>query len=471
MEVRILQELKPYSIYELENELGLNEEDLNNALKTLSMMNIVRKLSIDTSKTELEELLEIDNLEDLSIKLDGKMYLFKFVGMLVVGNTCLIVYPKYQNNYEEDKNNNFKILKQLILVIRKYKSKQQNVGVNDSIDIDSFNILSLALELISNYHENGLYRNDREIIELNGEGEILWNKTINENQAIFSNGVPIYLDTYTLNQENNETDYFRRLHATVITEICKKLEDVLKIIDIDSINISSESISNFGSNEFIIYRLNQELSTQFVTYKQNILNTIKKYIEQDMSKSNSNSISFVGTNSFNLVWEDVCSKVMGDCIDKPIKDLGLKYSENTKDSALVSDIIEKPKWKHNDSGNIYKAKGTLIPDIITIKDNKLSIYDAKYYRIRLDEYGVDRQPGISDVTKQYLYELAFKRFAEENNLTIDGNAFLMPIDSAFEKKLGVVSMDIFNMFGNIKFNDIEVILKPCEEMYDRYLNS
>ena len=41
------------------------------------------------------------------------------------------------------------------------------------------------------------------------------------------------------------------------------------------------------------------------------------------------------------------------------------------------------------------------------------LYDAKYYKIHLNESGVSRQPGVGDVTKQYLYELAYKELAKK----------------------------------------------------------
>lgn len=469
MYIATMQELKPYSFFDLQNEFHTSEEELKNILKSLSLMNIVKKLSKDVSKVELEELLETDSLEKLNTELEGNMYVFKYVGMLAIGNVCLLIYPKYAVSYLNDSINNFQKLKQLISVIRKYQSKVQKIGFNSQVDVDNFNLLSIALELIYSYYDHGLYSNDKQIIEQNGFGEILWEKTINESTAYFSNGLPIYLDTFTVNQENNEQDYFRRLHAFILSEVCEKLKDILRILDIDTINISSEKREHFGNSEYISYRINQELSSQFVTFKQNILNLLKKYIEEDSGKNSSTNISFVGTNSFNLVWEDVCSEVMDDCINKSIKELGLGYSKNPKQSALLSDIIAKPKWKHNISGNIHVANKTLIPDIVTIHGNKLSIYDAKYYKIKLDDKGVDKQPGVGDITKQYLYELAYKDFAKENNLVIDSNAFLMPTDGKEEKKVGTASMDIFYGLGDIRLHDIDVILKPCEEMYKAYL--
>ena len=469
MYIATMQELKPYSFFDLQNEFHTSEEELKNILKSLSLMNIVKKLSKDVSKVELEELLETDSLEKLNTELEGNMYVFKYVGMLAIGNVCLLIYPKYAVSYLNDSINNFQKLKQLISVIRKYQSKVQKIGFNSQVDVDNFNLLSIALELIYSYYDHGLYSNDKQIIEQNGFGEILWEKTINESTAYFSKGLPIYLDTFTVNQENNEQDYFRRLHAFILSEVCEKLKDILRILDIDTINISSEKREHFGNSEYISYRINQELSSQFVTFKQNILNLLKKYIEEDSGKNSSTNISFVGTNSFNLVWEDVCSEVMDDCINKSIKELGLGYSKNPKQSALLSDIIAKPKWKHNISGNIHVANKTLIPDIVTIHGNKLSIYDAKYYKIKLDDKGVDKQPGVGDITKQYLYELAYKDFAKENNLVIDSNAFLMPTDGKEEKKVGTASMDIFYGLGDIRLHDIDVILKPCEEMYKAYL--
>lgn len=45
----------------------------------------------------------------------------------------------------------------------------------------------------------------------------------------------------------------------------------------------------------------------------------------------------------------------------------------------------------------------------------------------------------------------------------------MPIDEKEEKKIGTASMEIFYGLENIRLYDIDVILKPCEEMYEIYL--
>lgn len=470
MRVNILKELKPYSFFELQEMFCVSEDKLKNMLKSLSMMNITRRLTKNLSNIELSELVDIENIHELNMLLEGNIFVFKYVGILVIGNICLIIYPKYVNNFLIDRNNDFKLFNQIISVIMKYKARYQYIGVNEAVESLSSNFLSLALDLIYSYHEYGLYNNDEVIYEINGDGEILWDKTINENTVYFSNDVPIYLDTITVNQKTNESDYFRKLHALIVTLICDKLEDLLNILGIENINISTEKLDNFGNREYILYRLKNELTTQFVTWKQDVLVLLKKIIEEDFSGENSESLSFVGTTSYASVWEDVCSVVMGNCMKKKLKELGLKYSKINKDSALILDVISKPLWFHNESKITHNAQKTLKPDIITIENNCLNIYDAKYYNIILDEINLKNNPGVGDVTKQYLYELAYTKFAQENNLKINSNAFLFPTDDKVERSIGFVNIDLLHSFGEIKLKDIELILKPCEEMYCKYLN-
>lgn len=66
----------------------------------------------------------------------------------------------------------------------------------------------------------------------------------------------------------------------------------------------------------------------------------------------------------------------------------MKYSKNEKQSTLLLDVITKPRWKHRESGKVHSANKILIPDIVTIKVDKLSIYDTKYYKIKLEEQGL-----------------------------------------------------------------------------------
>lgn len=472
MDVKIVQELKPYSFEQIVNWLGREEEEAKVTVDSLVLLNILKKLTSHEQKMELEDLLDVESFEEIEDSVNKNMYVFKYVGMVMVGDCCFFVYPKYILDINEDKENNYKKFKQILSVIRKYQAKEQFYNVDGLEEIKEFNLLAFTLDLLQDYHENGIYSNDKTIAEENGFGEILWDKTINEQNIYFSNGVPVYLDLYTVNNILNEEDLFRRLHRCIISRCSEEIKEILKVLEIDQVSISSEKIEDFGSKEYLTYEIKQELSQQFITRKQEVLHKMISYINRDSVQNSLEKISFVGTNSFNLVWEDVCAYVMEDSLNKTLSELGLKPYGDKKSSDTLIDLIPKPKWKHLKSGKVHSAKRTLIPDLISVSNGRLSIYDAKYYKIHLNEIGVSRQPGVGDITKQYLYELAYKELAEENNLLIDKNAFVMPSDSSEEESIGIASINLFSIYDETTtFNDIEVILKPCEDMFEKYLNN
>ena len=77
---------------------------------------------------------------------------------------------------------------------------------------------------------------------------------------------------------------------------------------------------------------------------------------------------------------------------------------------------------------------------------------------------------MGDVTKQYLYEMAYQDFAKTNNLQITRNAFLMPTDKETEFTLGKVDINFF-MQQSLRLKPIEVVLLPYKSAYDFYLKN
>lgn len=474
MNTLLLKELERYTFTELKVMFKVNEEKLHKILNRLYDMKIVKKIMKGTSKSELEELLSVEDIDELDIFFEETIYLFKYVGLIVIEDKCLIIYPKYVFNYKEDIHNNFNVLKQLIKVIINFQFRNQKLGLGDETEYDYFNVLSIGLEVINNFHEFGLYSNNRVFIEENGDGEVLWEKTINEKDMYLIDGTPIYLDTYTVNQLNDKQDYFRKLNIFVISDICEKYKKILNIIGIESIQLTSEIESSFGSKNYIIHKINQELSKQYVTYKQHILKTIRNYIDNNAKQKASDKVLFVGTTNFNKIWEDVCKTILADKLDIQLKKINLpkelsnKYDGNNK----LINIIERPIWEIK--GIIYKAK-TLIPDIISIYKDKneefrFIIFDAKYYKIKLEKQKIQGQPGIESITKQYLYQLSYKRFLEEHGFKKNSirNCFLLPTDGDNIGKLGVVRM---SMLDEIGLESIQIRLLPARKVYDLYLKN
>lgn len=473
------RELKRYTFKNILEKLSLNDDKgkvLVNRLKSYGVLKTVRKIPNEINLSEIDDE-EIDIFEDEADS-SSIYYVFKFVGIVTIRDTILICYPKYINKTLEPENE----MKEILKVIKKYSSDEQVISLyNGDSDDKSFNFLAIILFLIDDYYNNGLYSNHEEIIEINGEGDILWDKTINETYAYISNNKPYYLELYTENSVEDGNDYFTRLHKYVLTECSNRLNSskINNLFDIESINLFEGTIEEFGDKEYILYSLERELNVQYITRKQRILKTLYAYIVHNKAAVDGLGISFYGTNHFNLVWEKVCANVFNDKLNEKISMLPLALAPKYKDKGdkTLSELIEKPLWKTYESSNeilVRKANKTLTPDLISIfkieDEYGFAIFDAKYYNIGFEKEKVYNQPGVGDVTKQYLYQLAYKNFIESNGYKFVVNAFLVPNEGEDIRNIGQAEMTILSNLKNNNLKNIEIIELPTRKMYELYIN-
>ena len=355
---------------------------------------------------------------------------------------------------------------------------------NESDDGGSFNLLAVMLYLLQDYYDNGIYTNDVEVIETNGTGEILWDRTINETFSYISNNRPYYTELQTKKRVSDEYDFIRRLYACILTKFSKELEesDLPELFNIATVELSEEQVDDFGDDDYILYRIQNELNVQYNTRKQLVLKAMYEYIAQKASFNYIDSFSIYGTNSFNLVWEKVCAQNFGNVLDLKLSELPLGVCDDYKDSKdnTLLEIIDRPVW-HRNAGDISDGKSdTLRPDLISIYECGDSgeycfgIYDAKYYNIdfhsNLSGYRVIGQPGVGDVTKQYLYQLAYDDFITKQGYKYVQNMFFCP-DEAGDKEYGWVQMDMLHQIGDKKLENVAVVKLCASEMYDLYLEN
>lgn len=187
-----------------------------------------------------------------------------------------------------------------------------------------------------------------------------------------------------------------------------------------------------------------------------------------------------GTNSFNLVWEKVCAEVMDNQLQKPIGGLRLpvplvEQYRNMRHKKLI-DLIDKPQWSGtapNGEPFVKQAEDTLIPDLISIVnvngDYQFIIFDAKYYNIQLEQNKkLCGQPGIESITKQYLYQLAYRPFVEAHQIRTVRNCFLMPTAGSEVAEKGIVSLGMLQSLG---LQNIQIRLLPASIMYKHYVDN
>lgn len=472
---RYVKEQKRYSREELKDMFEVSEEQLINIIKKLKEFNVLKAVKNEKKQMDMSELLDEDvevvDEENMSIK---HLYVFTFVGIIIVESLILKCYPKYITNEDSFLENK---MCQIMRVLRKYDAKEQIIKLyNDGDNNKAFNLLAAMVYLINDYYENGLYTNEQQIVEVNGSGNIDWNRTINQTYPIIQGNTPYYMELHTRKRVIDDYNFFKKLHEIVLTECSKEIKkaDLLNILDLNEIELSEDELCDLGDREYIIYRIQNERNIQFNTRKQELLSIIEAYISRKGSLYDIDNFSMFGTNSFNLVWEEVCAKILDNKLEQPIgtinalKKIDKSYNPESK---LIS-IIEKPHWSGYNAGTMFTvdANDTLIPDLISIQivDGmvEFDIFDAKYYVTRINEKGVKGQPGIESITKQYLYQLAYKEFIKKSNIDRVNNCFLMPSDEEQVDIQGNVRMDMMFMF---ELEDIKVRKIPATYAYHKYI--
>lgn len=473
------RELKHYKLSDISMELNIEAEETKRLIGILKKYGIVK--AVKASKPEYEDLSNQDIiLTDVVENNLEIQYVFDFVGVVMLEGYVFKCYPKYISSTVKP----IEQLKKVLKVIKKYNDKEQLVYLfNGQDDNKIFNRLAVSLYLLEDYFQYGIYTNQHDVIEINGEGEILWDKTINETFALLQNNRPYYVELQTQNLVDDDADYIKSLHECVLTQCTLELKKagILELFDIAEVELTGCCLNEFGDVDYIKYRLNQELHSQFITRKQTLLKTIYTYVANENVEQDNLSFSLYGTNSFNLIWEKVCAINFGSVLNKKLYELPLELSEDyeSRKNKRLIDIIDKPHW-HRRLPYVGDAKGdTLKPDLICIypcsdKEYCFGIYDAKYYCIDFKEIDgkskVTGQPGVNDVTKQYLYQLAYDDFITKQGYKYVQNMFFCPQESA-EPDYGYVEMKMLHTIGGKTLQNIAVVKLCAEEMYDLYLQN
>ena len=471
-------ELKHYTLYSISKELGDNIEETRRLVGILKKYGVVK--AVKKSKPEFEDLSNQDIvLTDVMENATDVEYVFDYVGVVLLEGHVFKCYPKYILSTKAP----IQELKKVLRVIKKYNSNEQLVYLyNGEDDNKIFNRLAVSLHLLEEYFMYGIYTNQHELIEINGEGEILWNRTIDETFAVIQNNRPYYVELQTQNVVDNDMDFFKQLHECVLTQCSTELKNtgLLQLFDIAGVELTDCPLMEFGDIDYILHRLQRELQVQYVTRKQNLLKTLYTYIANDKTNRDNISFSLYGTNNFNLVWEKVCVENFGSVLDEKVRNLplGVSLEYETKKNDTLRSIIDRPVWHKKNPLLSDSTVDTLRPDLICIypcnehMDYCFGIYDAKYYRIDFVQQAasckVTGQPGVGDITKQYLYQLAYDDFITKQGYKYVQNMFFCPQEEA-EPDYGYVEIKMLHTVGDKNLENIAVVKLSADEMYDIYL--
>lgn len=455
-----------------------DDDSFSEFVKKLKFSGVLKLVNKTVDESELTDLNEDIEVFDIDLNNDSYFYVFTFVGVLAIGNVVVKSFPKYLLSKDEP----FDEMKETLRVLNKYDSEENIINLYNGYDNQKeFNLLSVCLYIINDYFDNGVYTTEHEVIETNGEGEILWDNTINETFAIIIRNKPYYTELQTKNVNNDDLNFIVRLHKCIITECFDKLKnsELLDLFDMPYINLSDENLDSFGDTEYIIRKLQKELNIQFGTRKRILLKTLYIYLENKKSFKENLGFSMYGTNSFYAIWEKACATVFDNQLSTPIGRLTLNVDlhedyQTINDKTLL-DIIEKPTWIAFDSNKEHQVAHTLIPDLISIYelDGEMcfGIFDAKYYNIVLNEKSLANQPGVGDITKQYLYQLAYNDFIIKHKFKHVKNAFFMPTENEDSRLIGEAKMNMLQGLSDPPLINIAVVQLSARKIFNGYLKN
>jgi hypothetical protein len=405
-------------------------------------------------------------------------YQFTWVGLVLFRDVTIVVYPKYFRDREPTMLEKQQIFK----VLRKTEKTASHLGPIALDGMANANKLSLMLALLDSYEENGIYSNYIRELRNNGAGDIVWERTIATFQPFIKDGRPIYLDYKTNARSQDTADFVMRLHRCVLTECSRFMEEsgLREMLSVDSIELTNERLEDFGDSDLIDYRLEQERNVQYVTWKQNVIDMLRLYVNGDKALITPDSLVCLGatSRSFDHVWEDACKVAFGDCLEKHIDALGIDlngvWANRSKETLLG--IIPRPQWSRTKDEAFVDCSDvdTLKPDVVMIHKNEngsgtFCIYDAKCY-VPVLEPKVRGVPGVESVTKQYLYQAAYKSFISEHGFRWVVNAFLVPTDNDTPSRIGRVAFPgVFPRQDSPFTNHIDMWALPAQEVFDSYL--
>ncbi|MDO4221879.1 MAG: LlaJI family restriction endonuclease [Akkermansia sp.] len=461
--------MQRYSAKELQNLLSIEDAaGLRDVIDDLCDAKILRTIRADATKEEIDDE-EHDDPRNRQ-HLESYTYRFHYVGILQYHQSLLYVLPKYCNEiapdpekaavieYKEgDEDPRMKPFQQVMQVIARYDDTKRELGEEEDEQLweDSLHVM---VELVSDYVENGVYRDDEHVDEINGKGRILWQRTIQKTLPFIQDGEPIYMELHTRRKREDDQNFFTRMHHYLAHQAWSALHTVRldSLLSLPDIPAPEDSDSDFSEKEYMLDSIHAGLSQQFDSRRRYLLQLMERFLDRK-EETFSNGFHTFGKTEFHTVWEEACRAAFG--------------MEKSTTSMMEA---SKPHWQFVGAPNVFHGSA-LEADMVKVDGRKLTILDAKYYvpdSSKTAKEIVAAMPGIGDIIKQQLYELALRKTLTEDETKVKvANAFILPLRDD-EKAVGEVSLGKVEipMLAGLGLAPVELVKYPPQTIWGAYLD-
>ena len=328
-----------------------------------------------------------------------------FIGLEFKNGKPHITFPRGYHKSEKDEDVRRDIL-HLLAILEKFNKNKESTdkrNTDDGSDI-SFPIHAYQY-VIYDFLANGYYTDKDVEYRTSDRGKINWKRTIRKIKPVVDGENILYLNFVT------ERSITKSNIITVIHEYCVyESFRVLGWLYLDSAYVPRKPGIKFNRKMFISL-INDALKNTFNNTKKKLFQSMLDIINQANEKAEFPDYTY-GVSRFQYVWQNLIDYVMGE-------DNKSKYFPHSY-------------WRIID-GNRSVKNSALEPDTIMLKDDKVFILDAKYYKFGIVG-SAEFLPATSSVQKQITYgeHVATTMNIPGNNIY---SAFIIPYDSGADKYL------------------------------------
>lgn len=342
---------------------------------------------------------------------NAKCYGDEFVGIKMQNGELRVQFPVGYRPADTDIDRRKDILN-LISVLSNFSDNSNSFLFYPDNNISEQFPIHAYLHLVTDYMNNGYYR-EKEFIYKNGfNGKINWHRTIREIKPCISGSDICYLNVISKRINYNETEFITQIHKYCVYEAFSRIGFIFTSFMPLPANI------NFNAGLFktiIKSKMDKIFNEKTLLLFKSMLDIID-YLDSSGDSKN----FYFGTQHFEYVWERLVDKVYG------IQNKEEYYPKVRWTLTGNKDV--------NFSNDIFR-KYSLRPDTIMITDDtsdnkKIFVLDSKYYKFGVSDNAFDL-PGTDSVIKQIAYAKFIDNRRDEFKVKSDNiyNAFIMPYNS------------------------------------------
>lgn len=436
-------------------------------------------ISPDQTAVLVQDLIR-DGVAESLFRRGEQFIVPRFVGLIVHPLVTFLVLPKMvpTSISRDDKTQYVKLLTQ---AAARYSSDFPEATLSDlrdfvsTGDVGQISRMRIAIKLLDHWVVHGWHHHATSDIVLNGDGEIDWLRTIDEELPYTGDDGSIYYLTYRTEKTGiDETNPVRRLHRSILSD-CERFLIALGVFDLFASPIPSEApdlLSDMAAAYDLKALLHHELRTTYNESTEERLRLMLAYLETCTPFDDADRIHYLGTRSFHRIWESASAWALGNQLSEQ-RVVQTTFSPVTfhPTERFEYSPDQLPHWSFEDGRESLGSPGE--PDILISGYHEdpydefryFWILDAKYYDA-LGAGATRSLPGINDIVKQHMYQFSFEQRITSDSSFSRRNAFLFPSNDVFLEFFGTVELPFIRSIG---LTQIDLIALSLTEILGCYI--